>query len=64
MCIAHHSNPPTNLSWYINGEPVSFLVAILNRVGFDVIFEVIRFDDFFEFAYFILCVIAEIIKLF
>ena len=23
MCIGHHSNPPTNLSWYINGEPVS-----------------------------------------
>ena len=22
MCIGHHSNPPTNLSWYINGEPV------------------------------------------
>ena len=23
MCIAQLSNPPSNLSWYINGEPVS-----------------------------------------
>ena len=24
MCIAQTSNPATNLSWYINGEPVRY----------------------------------------
>lgn len=30
MCIAQMSNPPTNLSWYINGEPVSNFSFDLN----------------------------------
>ena len=25
-CTAWHSNPPANLSWFINGEPVRLLV--------------------------------------
>ena len=28
MCIAQTSNPATNLSWYINGEPVRYLSSI------------------------------------
>ena len=28
MCIAQLSNPPSNLSWYINGEPVSIKICI------------------------------------
>lgn len=33
MCIAQNSNPATNLSWYINGEPVSppFFQALKNE---------------------------------
>ena len=26
-CTAWHSNPPANLSWFINGEPVSYISA-------------------------------------
>ena len=28
MCIAQTSNPATNLSWYINGEPVRYPSSI------------------------------------
>ena len=28
MCIAQTSNPATNLSWYINGEPVRYQSSI------------------------------------
>ena len=26
-CTSWHSNPPANLSWFINGEPVSIFVT-------------------------------------
>ena len=32
MCIAQTSNPATNLSWYINGEPVRYLSSIQKKV--------------------------------
>ena len=32
MCIAQNSNPATNLSWYINGEPVRDIYLFAKRI--------------------------------